>query len=108
MSKNTLNEVLAEINKVPTVEDMLPRSQKRKGHTLLSQATRKKPKKRIDKNILQENFLKQIEEYNDFIVQNDLDVEQINPTHDYDFSAFKTAEDWAAESELQKTNHFKK
>jgi hypothetical protein len=48
---------------------------------------------------LKQKFLKQIEDYNDFIVQNDLDAEKINPDHDYDFSAFTSPEDWAVESE---------
>ena len=51
------------------------------------------------KKSLKESFLKQIEDYNDFIVQNDLDIEKINVDHDYDFSAFTSPEDWAVESE---------
>ena len=51
------------------------------------------------KKSLKESFLKQIEDFNDFIIQNDLDIELITPEHDYDFSAFKTPEDWAVESE---------
>ena len=46
-----------------------------------------------------QKFLKQIEDYNDFIVQNDLDAEQIDPSNDYDFSAFTSPEDWAIESD---------
>ena len=48
--------------------------------------------------ITKESLLKQIEEYNDFIIQNDLDAELINPDHDYDFSAFKPTS-WQAESD---------
>ena len=51
------------------------------------------------KSTLRRNFLKQIEQYNDFLIQNDLDIEQINPEHDLDFSAFTSPEDWAVESE---------
>ena len=46
-----------------------------------------------------EQFLKQIRQYNDFIIQNDLDADSINPDHDYDFSAFTSPEDWDIESE---------
>ncbi len=100
MRRNHLDELLAEVNKIPSIEDLLPKPKKKKKHTLLSKATRKKPKKKkVEEPTLQENFLKQIQNYNDFIVQNDLDAEQINLEHDYDFSAFKTSEDWALESE---------
>ena len=54
--------------------------------------------KSIEKK-LKQKFLKQIEDYNDFIVQNDLDAEMVNADHDYDFSAFISPEDWAVESE---------
>jgi len=47
----------------------------------------------------QEQFLNQIEQYNDFIIQNDLDTDKIDVINDYDFSAFETPEDWAIESE---------
>ena len=100
MSKNDLDEVLTNVNRIPTAEDLLPKSKKRKGHTLISRSTRKKPKKKkVEEPAFQENFLKQIEDYNDFIIQNDLDAEQINLEHDYDFSAFTSPEDWAVESE---------
>ncbi len=45
------------------------------------------------------SFLKQIQNYNDFLVQNDLDAEKINLDHDYDFSAFTSARDWKIESQ---------
>ncbi len=48
---------------------------------------------------LKQSFLKQIQDYNDFIVQNDLDADMVNVDHDYDFSAFTSPEDWAVESE---------
>jgi len=48
---------------------------------------------------LKQKFLKQIEAYNDFILQNDLNHDLINVDNDYDFSAFTSAEDWAIESE---------
>ncbi len=51
------------------------------------------------KKSLKESFLKQIEDYNDFIVQNDLEDDLINADNDYDFSAFNSPEDWAVESE---------
>ncbi len=51
------------------------------------------------KKSLKESFLKQIQNYNDFIVQNDLDADMVNVDHDYDFSAFESPEDWAVESE---------
>ena len=101
MSKNDLDKVLANAKNIPTVENLLPKAEKKKKHTLLSKAIRKKPKKKKveDPTTLQENFLKQIENYNDFIIQNDLEDEQIDPSNEYDFSAFTSPEDWAVESE---------
>ncbi len=49
-----------------------------------------------------QSFLNQIQNYNDFIVQNDLDAEKINPGHDYDFTAFTSPEDWKVESQRLK------
>ena len=49
-----------------------------------------------------EKFIKQIEDYNDFIVANDLDAEMISPNHDYDFSAFSSNDDWNIESQRVK------
>ncbi len=49
-----------------------------------------------------QQFLKQIENYNDFTIKNDLDAEQINPEHDYDFDAFTSPEDWQVESQRLK------
>ena len=46
MSKNDFDKALANVTKTPTTEDTLDNIYGKKKHTLLSAATRKKPKKK--------------------------------------------------------------
>jgi len=121
MSKNILDEILSEeirgAKQTPSVKDVVAMLTGKADKRSIAKPAKKYTGKERATKIAElkakrdgtdgaevggsgkEDFLKQIEDYNDFIVQNDLDIEKINPDHDYDFSAFTSPADWAVESE---------
>ena len=107
MTKEEFNKIIADARKTPSTEEIVakltgvkkPEPIKESAPTSTRKRKRKQSIEAEAKPSPQDQFLKQIEAYNDFIIQNDLDAEKIDPEHDYDFTAFTSPEDWAVESE---------
>ncbi len=92
MSKDELNKIIADARKTPSTDEIVAK--------LVGAKKQKKPSNtRSSRSKAKANFLKQIEAYNDYLVQNDLEAEPIDVANDYDFSAFKSLKDYRAESE---------